>query len=81
MKNYDSLLKEFSSRLNDDDLSYLYSRSKELLCGDRADISNFVAQYKEVDRLFESAKNSDELFDMIDRLGDFVKLEYQNRNK
>jgi hypothetical protein len=81
MKNYDSLLKEFSSRLNDEDLGYLYSRSKELLCGDRADISNFVSQNKEVDRLFESAKNSDEFFDMIDRLGEFVKIEYQTRNK
>lgn len=81
MKNYDSLLKEYCSRLNDNDLYYLESRFSQFLCGDRADISNFLSQSKDVDRVLASAENSNEFFDIVDRIGDFVKKECAARNK
>lgn len=81
MKNYDSLLKEYCSRLNDNDLYYLESRFSQLLCGDRADISNFLSQSKDIDRLLTSAENSNEFFDIVDRIGEFVKKEFAARNK
>lgn len=73
MKNFDGLLKEYCSRLNDNDLYYLDSRYSQFLCGDRADISNFLSQSKDIDKMLSSAENSDEFFDMIDKIGEFVK--------
>lgn len=81
MKNFDGLLKEYCSRLNDNDLYYLDSRYSQFLCGDRADISNFLSQSKDIDKMLSSAENSDEFFDMIDKIGEFVKKECDARNK
>lgn len=81
MKNFDSFLKEYCSRLNNDDLYYLESRYSQYLCGDRGDICNFLSQSKDMDKILNTAENSLEFFDMVDKVGEFVSKEYNQRNK
>lgn len=81
MKNFDGFLKEYCSRLNNDDLYYLESRYSQYLCGDRADICNFLSQSKDMDKILNTAENSLEFFDMVDKVGEFVKKEHNLRIK
>lgn len=81
MKNFDGFLKEYCSRLNNDDLYYLESRYSLNVSGDRADICNFLSQSKDMDKILNTAENSTEFFDMIDKVGEFVKKEHNQRSK
>lgn len=81
MKNVDVSLKEYCSKLKEDDLFYLHSRYTQYLTGDRADISNFLSQSKDIDRWLAAAESSDEFFDMLDKIGEYVVKEFDSRNK
>lgn len=81
MKSVEVLLKEYCSKLKDDDLYYLYSRFTQFLTGDRADISNYLSQSKDLDRWLASAESSNDFFDMLDKVGEFVVKEFESRNK
>jgi len=81
MKNVDGLLKEYCSKLKDDDLYYLHSRFTQFLTGDRADISTYLSQSKDLDKWLASAESSNDFFDMLDKVGEFVVKEFESRNK
>ncbi|RDJ35350.1 MAG: hypothetical protein DWQ19_11080 [Crenarchaeota archaeon] len=73
MKNADTMLQEYVNRLNDDELKFLFDRYSQLLCGDRAEISNFLSKNKEIDRWLGTASGSFEFFNMVDEIGEIVK--------
>lgn len=79
MKNIDSMLKEYVRRLNDDELRFLFSRYSQLLCGDRAEVVDFLSQTKDIDRWLSSATSSFELFNMVDEVGELVSEIYNGR--
>lgn len=79
MKSVDTMLKEYVRRLSDDDLRYLFSRYSQLLCGDRAEVLNFLSQTKDLDRWLAGAGSSFELFNMVDELGELVTEAYNDR--
>ena len=74
-------LREYVRRLSDDDFRFLCSRFSQMLCGDRAEILEFVSRNKEIDRWLSSASGSKELFDLVDQLGDAVMARYNKEEK
>lgn len=81
MKKVDVILSEYARKLSDDDLMFLGSRFKQGLCGDTADIANFVSRDNSVDKWLSTATSGPEWFDMIERLGASIKEEYERRNR
>lgn len=79
MKINDNIVKEYVRRLNEDELRFLQGRFTTMLCGDKGDIVDRASQNKEMDRLFAMAVNADELYDIIDLLGEVVKKESSRR--
>lgn len=79
MKNCENVLKEYVRKLIDDDLKYLFFRCNQLLCGDRAEISEFLSQNRDLDRWLQSAASASELFDMLDLVSDAAKKEHSRR--
>lgn len=80
MKKYESLLKEYARKLSDDDLGWLYIRFKQNLCGDRADIANFLSRDNSIDRWLTVA-SPDEWFDRVEQIGEAVKAEKNRREE
>lgn len=78
-KTYESLLKEYAKKLSEDTLEYLYVRFKQNLCGDRAEIADMISRDKNMDRLLAGATDSDEWFNLIDLVGEYVIVEYDKR--
>lgn len=79
MKKNDLMLKEYSKRLSDEDLRFLNVRFTQNLQDDRADIFNKLSADKEMDNWLRSAANGEELFDMVDKVSEFVLRESKRR--
>ena len=80
MKQSDVVLTEYAKRLSDVDLSWLRIRCKQDVCGDKADIANFLSRDKDVDRLLLTSSSADDLFDMLEQAGNCIQQEYNRRN-
>lgn len=79
MKNYKVMLTEYAKNLNDDELKFLYFRSTQLLCGDRADFVENISRDRDVDRWLVNAESSTEFFDMLDEISSSITEEYNSR--
>lgn len=80
MKKPEILLKEYVRRLNESDLSNLHKWYGYSQSGGKAEIVNSFSNDREMDKWLSSAASANELFDMIDFAGDYVRREYQWRN-
>ena len=76
MKKPDLYLKEYCSRLSEENLKFLAGRLSQRLAGDVAEMLDFCSTVRELDRWLASAQTSDELFDMIDLIAFHVEKEY-----
>jgi hypothetical protein len=79
MKKPESLLKEYASRLSDDNLKFLTGRLTQRLGEDLPEVLNFYSTTLDLDRWLSSAKNSTELYDMIDFTHTYIEKEYAKR--
>ena len=73
------VVKEYVKRISNDDLAYLGIRFKQDMCGDKAEIALKLAQDAEVDQWLATSKSADEWFEMVEYIGDCVKIEYNRR--
>jgi|SRR5262252_5168084 len=80
MKKVDTLLREYTSKLSDDNLRFLDSRLGQRLSGDLPEALSFLAQTNDMDRWLSSAKGAIEFYDMVDTLAKYVEREYKKRN-
>ena len=80
MKKPDSMLKEYVRGLFDEDLEFLNMRVSQKFGGDLAEAAVLIQQTAAVDRWLTSANGSDEWYDMIDYLGEFLKREASRRS-
>lgn len=78
-KNDNSLLKEYVKKLSMDDLNFLISRLSQRLSGDMSEAAEFMQRDKELDRWLSLSTNSQEWYDKIDKLQEFIKLEIDRR--
>jgi hypothetical protein len=79
MKKADVTLKEYVKKLSDDSLYFLNIRLSQAMCGDRADIADFLSQDRGLDNWLQSATTAEEWFDMVDLVGEFVRKEVNRR--
>lgn len=74
MKKPENAIKEYVNKLNDDNLQFMHSRLSQRLFGDLAELLQFIGQ-SELDKCFGSAKNIDELYELLDVLQKYVDKE------
>lgn len=79
MKKPDVLLREYVTRLSDEELDYLYLRFSQRIAGDISEALTLVQKNHEVDRWLCSANSAVEFFDMVDKLAEFVEIETKRR--
>lgn len=79
VKKGDTFLKDYASRLNDDNLRFLDMRLKHRLTDDLADAVAFLSSSPDMDRHLSSAKGADEFYDMLDAVQKQVEREARKR--
>ena len=79
MKNPDSMIKEYVANLNEEDLRFLFSRLSERMFGDLSDAINQMDKCNDIAKWFQTAKNSDEFYSMIDKVFKFIEKEHNKR--
>jgi hypothetical protein len=75
-----SVVLEYVRGLLDEDLSELRMRFHQDLAGDKATICEMLAANKELDRWLQKATGADDLFNMLDQIGEAVMREYNRRD-
>lgn len=75
----DAVVKEYVKRISDDDLAYLGIRFKQSLCGDTGAIAQKLSEDEEIDRWLSASTSADEWFEMLDVIGEQIKIEYNRR--
>jgi hypothetical protein len=79
MKKTDVLLKEYVVGLNTECLKNLSVSLDQRMGSDLADALNTIANHQELDRWLSSSKSCEELYDMIDKVQEYVDRELNKR--
>jgi len=79
MKRTDTIIREYSKKLSDDNLLEINAKLSQNLCGDMASVAYIFSQDKSVDYMLSTASSSDEWYNLIDLLGEGIKKEGQKR--
>jgi hypothetical protein len=79
MKKYNDILREYSKRLNEDELKYISIRLARRLGGDLGEAVELIQKHSEVDRWLSSANSAGDFFDMIDQVDVYVQQEIKKR--
>jgi hypothetical protein len=80
MKKPEVLLKEYVGKLSEENLVFLQSRFEQRLQGDLAECLVLLAKTTEIDKFLNTAKSSDEFYEFIDLVAEYVKKEFKKRN-
>lgn len=75
-----SLIKEYCSRITDEDLQSLSAVLPQQIAGDRAFACSILQKDKEVDRWLSQANSADDWFNKIDSIGEIALVELESRN-
>lgn len=73
-------LKEYATRLTDENLRFLDMRLKHRLTGDLADAVNLLSSSPDMDRHLSSAKGANDFFDMLDTIQKQLEREARRRH-
>lgn len=82
MKKKDSILREYVRSITDEDLKFLCSRLSHTYGrrgGDVAAAVELIQAGGDIDRLFGSARDSGQLFDLIDEVQEYAEREIKRR--
>ena len=80
-KNSNTILREYVSRLSNDDLRNLSQKLSQKLCGDYADVAQTLQRDKEVDYLLRTATSASDWFLMVDQITEVVAKEKKQREE
>lgn len=72
-------VREYTRKLNDDDLRYLHLRLTQRVAGDVGEALELIQRHSDMDHWLSHAKSSNELFDMIDVVDASVQNEAKRR--
>ena len=81
MKKSDLVLKEYVSRLSDENINFLQTRFEQNRAGDLSDCLDFMSRNQDMDRLLCSALSVDEFYSVIDQIVESVRKETMKREK
>ena len=76
-----NLVKQYCSRVSDEDLAILAEILPQTIAFDRSSACEILQKDKEVDRWLAQAAGPDELFSKIDGVGELAAAEIENRSK
>jgi hypothetical protein len=76
-----SLIKDYCSRVSDDDLHALATLLPQSIAGDRSMACGILQRDKEVDRWLAQAAGWDDWFSRADAIGEFAAIEADLRAK
>jgi hypothetical protein len=79
MKNQQVVFKDYVASLNEEDLRQTYEKIIDRFSGDIGDVINHIDKNKDINKFLHSAKNSDEIYDIVDALFPHVEKEYKKR--
>ena len=75
------ILKEYVTRISDDDLKFLNSRISQKLSGDVPEALNLMAQSPDIDKLMRDQPNGEALYETLDALQQFLERESLRRER
>lgn len=75
-----TILVEYISSISEDKLKFFYSRLKERISGDLAEVLDELSKDKKIDGLFSSAASADGVFDLLDEFAELVEKHSQSKN-
>ncbi len=79
MKKFDTVLKEYVSRLSLDNLKYLAVRLEDRIGADLAEALDTMSSCHDLDRWLSSAKSYTEFYDMVDSVHEYINRELGKR--
>lgn len=81
MKKDSVIVKEYCSRLSDEELNCVVDKLTSPICGDTADVSFIFEKDKEIDGWLSQAKSANDWFDKVDMIQDTSVLEKKKRER
>ena len=81
MKKNDLVLREYVSKLSDENIDFLQTRFEQNRAGDLSDCLDFMSRNQDMDRLLCSASSVDEFYVVIDHIVESVRKEITKREK
>ena len=79
MKNPEVFIRDYTNNLGEDDLKFLFTRLSDKLPGDTAEAIDFLDKTGEFSKWFYSAKSSDDLYNMLDKITKCIEKEHNKR--
>jgi hypothetical protein len=76
-----TLIKEYCSRMSDDDLANISQSLPQKVAGDRSFACSILQRDKEIDRWLSLASGPDDWFNKVDSIGEFALIEADSRAK
>jgi len=76
-KDHKAAISEYLRTLNDEELTFLVTRLSDKLGGDVAEALNFMSKSPSMDTMFRNAQNSDEVFDLCDKVRDMIAKDHR----
>jgi hypothetical protein len=76
----ENFLKDYIRHLSEEDLRFASGRLQRL-CGDTAELLEFLSRNSELDKWLKTATNSVEFFLLVDQLEFVIKSENDKRNQ
>lgn len=80
-KSEASLIKEYCSRISDDDLALLSQLLPQTIAGDRSRSCLVLQKDKEVDKWLSQASGAEDWFNKVDEIGEHATIELESRMK
>jgi len=81
MKKDSVIVREYCSRVSDDELCSLVDKLTRPVSGDTCDVSFIFEKDKEIDRWLCQAKSSDDWFNRVDMIQDASLYEHKRRGQ
>jgi hypothetical protein len=80
MKRLDNVLREYASRISDEDLKFLNTCLGQRLQGDLSEALNFMSRSPDMDRLLREQASSQMFYDVIEKITEQVDNEVYKRS-
>ncbi len=75
----DILFKEFTKNMTDEDVNYFCFLLDERKSGDQGEMIEFLQKDPEMDWVLSAAKDSNEFYDLIDEINEYLERESRRR--
>jgi len=79
MRKPDTILREYTNRISDEDVKFLHTRLFQRLYGDIAEALQLMGKDAAMDRLLRDQQDGEKLYDTIDDLQNYLEQQFKKR--